>query len=61
MLVDFKASADPHPHPGLAGVGVRTSGDWLLLALQGVGHPTNSAPKALNSWGPRVGKPVSLV
>ena len=29
----------PPPHAGLAGVGVRTSGDWLRLALQGVGAP----------------------
>ena len=39
----------------------RTSGDCFRLALQDVGHPANSAPKALDSWGPRVGRAVSLV
>jgi hypothetical protein len=31
------------------------------LALQGAGHTANSAPEALDSWGPRVGRPVTLV
>ena len=49
----------PAPPPGVAGVGAHLRRSAQSSALQGAGHPANSAPTALDSWGPRVGRAVS--
>jgi|694.fasta_scaffold59239_8 hypothetical protein len=47
--------------PATPGLNAQLRHPTQQLALQGVGHPANSAPMALDSWGPRVGRPVTLV